>query len=398
MLVGLVPGGGSGRAEAGIELVNARFDDKPVTPYLRLDVDRMERNIRAVNDHLAGLGVPVRPHVKTCKSIDVARRMLDRRSPGITVSTLAEAAYFLDHGIGDQVYAVGIAPGKLGPVADLMRRGARLRILLDDPAAAARVVEAARAHGCAYEVLLEIDSDRERAGFAPDDPAMIEAARVLSRGGCTVAGVLTHMGGSYACRDRAGLERAAERERLAAVAAAAALREAGFATDIVSVGSTPTARYARDLSGVTEVRAGTHVFMDLVMAGIGVCRIDDIAISIVSEVIGYRHAAGEWLIDAGWMALSRDRGTADQEIDYGYGIVVSEDDETNGRLIVRGTSQEHGIVARLDGERLSADAFEIGQRVRVLPNHACATAAQHAGYRLVGAAAEGSWWPRTGGW
>jgi len=374
-----------------------RTDDAPITPYLRLDAGRMAHNIQTFDAHLADLNVGLRPHVKTCKSIEIARRMLGKRSPGITVSTLAEAETFLDHGMTDQIYAVGIAPGKLERVAELMRRGARLRIILDRPEIARRVAEAVHSAGCAFEVLLEIDTDGERAGLAPCDGALVESARILDAAGCNVAGVLTHMGGAYDCRDRACLERAAERERAGAVAAAEALRGAGFAAPMVSVGSTPSVRFAKRMDGVTEVRAGTHVFMDLVMAGLGVCRLGDIAISVVTEVIGYRERAGEWLVDAGWMALSRDRGTAEQAVDFGYGVVCADPEVRDGELIVRATSQEHGIVARRDGRRLGSDAFAIGQRVHVLPNHACATAAQHEGYRVTGTDRD-DWWPRTRGW
>lgn len=359
----------------------------------------MERNIETLQARLDRLGVALRPHVKTCKSIEVARRMLGDSNTGITVSTLAESAYFLQHEVRDQIYAVGIAPSKLQAVADLERRGARLRIVLDHPVTARQVSDAAAAFDHRFEVLLEIDSDRKRAGFAPDDAGLIEAARILERGGCAVVGVMTHMGGSYACSDRAGLEQAAERERCTAVHAAEALRAAGFRCDIVSVGSTPTARFATDLSGVTEVRAGTHVFMDLVMAGLGVCRIDDIAISVVGEIIGYREHAGEWLVDAGWMALSADRGTADQKTDFGYGLVMTEGSGADADLIVRSASQEHGVIARRDGARLGADAFKIGQRIAILPNHACASAAQHDRYRVEGSASPtGAWWPRMRGW
>ncbi|HMB38192.1 MAG TPA: hypothetical protein VKO85_03860, partial [Wenzhouxiangellaceae bacterium] len=118
-----------------------------------------------------------------------------------------------------------------------------------------------------------------------------------------------------------------------------------------------------------------------------------------TEVIGFRHHAGEWLVDAGWMALSRDRGTASQEIDYGYGVVCDESGQRVDDIIVRATSQEHGILARRDGKAIEPGRFEVGQRLRILPNHACATAAQHDGYWLVGEdLAAGRFWSRTHGW
>ena len=352
------------------------LDDKPRTPCLLLDVDRMDRNIRFMKDRLSALGVATRPHVKTCKSVEIARRMTGASATGITVSTLAEAEHFLEAGFTDQLYAVGIAPGKLPDVAGLVRRGASLKIVLDDAAAAECVVDEATRLDCGFEVMIEIDSDGERAGLAPSDPELIRIASTLESGGCRVAGIMTHMGGSYHCADTACLKRAAERERRSAVEAAERLRDAGIDAPAVSVGSTPTARFAEDLQGVSEVRPGTHVFMDLVMAGLGVCAVDDIAISVLAEVIGHRRASGEWLVDAGWMALSRDRGTASQAVDYGYGRVCDENGALLDDIILRAASQEHGIVARRDGEPLGPRAFRIGQRVRILPNHACATAAQ----------------------
>ncbi len=135
------------------------------------------------------------------------------------------------------------------------------------------------------------------------------------------------------------------------------------------------------------------------MAGLGVCRIEHIALSVLTEVIGLRSGQGELLIDAGWMALSRDRGTATQAIDQGYGLVCDRDGAPLEDLIVKATNQEHGIVGRRDGRALNCAAFPIGTRLRILPNHACATAAQHAGYHLIERQGQvGAWWPRIAGW
>jgi len=359
----------------------------------------MARNIQSLEAHLSGLGVSIRPHVKTCKSIEIARRMMADDSPGITVSTLAEAEYFFDHGITDQLYGVGIAPGKLARIARLYANGLELKLLLDNIDAARDVADAAERLECSFAVVLEIDSDGQRGGFSPDDRSLIEAAGILSQNGCPVMGVMTHMGASYDCRDTDCLRRAAERERLAVVSAARHLVRDGHDCPIVSVGSTPTARFARRMEGVTEVRVGTYVFMDLVMAGLGVCRIDDIALSVLVEVIGHRAVAGEWLIDAGWMALSRDRGTASQAVDQGYGVVCDEHGRVIDDILVRSTSQEHGILAHRSGKPIAPDRFRVGQRLRILPNHACATAGKHDGYWLVGdGQQESRYWPRMHGW
>jgi D-serine deaminase-like pyridoxal phosphate-dependent protein len=159
-------------------------------------------------------------------------------------------------------------------------------------------------------VLIEIDCDGHRGGLLPDDRMLATIADILRAGGVTLRGVLTHAGESYGCRNGEGIPEAAEQERAAAVAAARLLREAGHPCPVVSVGSTPTAHFATNLDGVTEVRAGVFMFFDLVMHGIGVCSLDDIALSVVATVIGHRPEKGWILIDGGWMAMSRDRGTA----------------------------------------------------------------------------------------
>ena len=323
------------------------------TPALLIDEARFEHNVRRMNTRLDCLDVPLRPHLKTVKNIDLARRMLAGHPGGATVSTLAEADHFFAAGIDDLLYAVGIAPGKLDDVARRIRLGMTVTLILDHPEAARAVADAAERLDMSFRVLLEVDADGHRAGFPPDDPALIESARILERGGALPAGVMVHAGGSYTCRNRNELVRSAEQERDVAVAAADALRDAGFEAPVVSVGSTPTALFAEDLTGVTEVRAGVYAFMDLVMAGLGVCGTDDIAVSVLSEVIGHRRRQGEVLIDAGWMALSRDRGTAEQRVDYGYGRVCDEAGQLlPADVIVRATNQEHGIVARRDGEPL----------------------------------------------
>lgn len=355
------------------------------TPALLIDESRFEQNLARMNRQLARLGVPLRPHLKTVKNVDLARRMLAEHRGGAAVSTLAEADWFFAAGIDDLLYAVGIAPGKLGEAARRINDGMKLTLILDHPEAARAVAEAISTYKTPFRVLLEVDADGHRAGFRADDPALVEAADILARSGARPAGVMVHAGGSYGCRDRECLVGMARQERDAAVGAAEALRKAGFEAPVVSVGSTPTAMFAEDLTGVTEVRAGVYAFMDLVMAGLGVCEIEEIAISVLTEVIGHRNEHGQVIVDAGWMALSRDRGTADQAVDQGYGLVCDE----SGRLlspevVVQATNQEHGILAGREDKPLDLDEFPIGRRLRVLPNHACATAGQFEQMWLLG--------------
>jgi len=359
------------------------------TPCLVLDRARLAANAARLAARLGGLGVPLRLHVKTAKSLPVADLVLGGKKPPVTVSTLKEAEQFFDGGYRDLLYAVGFAPGKLARARALAARGARL-ILVTDSLETARAITG-------FPVLIEIDTDGHRAGLEPDAPGLIPLARALRDAGCTVAGVMTHAGASYDCRSAEALAAMAEQERAGAVRAAARLRDAGFDAPIVSVGSTPTAHFARTLEGATEVRAGVFVFFDLVMAGIGVCAPEDIALSVLTTVIGHRRDRGWTLVDAGWMALSRDRGTARQAVDQGYGVVCDLDGRPLPDLVVLDAHQEHGILARRGGG--AAPELSVGTRLRILPNHACATAAQHAGYAVTESGREVvASWPRFAGW
>lgn len=370
------------------------------TPALILDLAKVDRNIARLRGHLAGLGVGLRPHVKTAKSLDVARRLFPEGVGPITVSTLAEAEYFAEGGFTDITYAVGLAPEKIGRACELVSRGVDLGVLIDSVEQARTLADYAAGGQKLPAVLVEIDCDGHRGGLLPDDRTLVEIADILKAGGVEFRGVLTHAGESYGCRNGEGIPEAAEAERAAAVNAAQMLRDAGHACPVVSVGSTPTAHFVRNLDGVTEVRAGVFMFFDLVMHGIGVCALDDIALSVVATVIGHRHEKGWSLIDGGWMAMSRDRGTSRHPVDQGYGLVCDIDGTPWPDLIVDDASQEHGIIKVRPGSGATLPDLAIGQRVRILPNHACATGAQHGAYQVIegNSHAIAAVWPRMRGW
>lgn len=366
------------------------------TPALVLDEARLAANIRRMEAHLAPFGVAFRPHVKTAKSPDVLRAVLHGTGP-ITVSTLLEARMFAEAGFDDILYAVGIVPAKLDAVRALADAGVRMQIILDD-AGVAREVADALAGQSGITVLIEVDCDGHRSGVAPDADDLLVIGRTLADAGL-LGGVLTHAGDSYGCEGADAIAAHAELERSGLVRAAERLRAAGLPCPVVSMGSTPTALFARALDGITEVRAGVYIFQDLVMAGIGVCRPEEIALSVLATVIGYQKAQGRLVIDAGWMAMSRDRGTAGQRVDQGYGLVCDVDGTIIGDLVVTGANQEHGLVGHRDGTPLDLAAYPIGTRLRVLPNHACATAAQHPAYLLTDRSGRiAARWPRFSGW
>jgi D-serine deaminase-like pyridoxal phosphate-dependent protein len=366
------------------------------TPAALIDEARLQHNIQRMQQRMATLGVRLRPHVKTAKCVAVAQRQQAAGAVGITVSTLKEAEVFFDAGFSDILYAVCITPNKLAAAQALRDRGCALTVLVDSVAAAQAIV----ATGHAFPVMIEIDSDGHRAGVLPEADVLLDIGRTLHAGGAVLKGVMTHAGASYECRTPAALQAMAEQERSRCVRAAGRLRAAGLPCPEVSVGSTPTALSALSLAGVTEVRAGVYVLQDLVMHGVGVCGTAEIALSVLCTVIGHQLEKGWVLVDAGWMAMSRDRGTQAQAVDFGYGAVCDEGGALIDGLVMASANQEHGIVAWRDGhaDDSLAQRFPIGSRLRVLPNHSCATAAQFPHYEVLGADGKLSRWNRFGGW
>ncbi|OPA87350.1 alanine racemase [Pseudomonas fluorescens] len=365
------------------------------TPAALIDTLKMQRNIRRMQHRADSLGVQLRPHVKTHKCAHVVAAQMAAGARGITVSTLKEAEYFLAQGITDILYAVAMAPHKLPQALALLRNGCELTLITDSLAGAQAIVDFGQQHNATFAVMIEIDCDGHRSGVKPQDPLLLEIARLL---GAHLTGVLTHAGESYGLDTPEALQAIAEQERARCVEAAQRIRAAGLPCAHVSVGSTPTALSAANLDGVTELRAGVYAFFDLVMHNIGVCGIDELALSVLTTVIGHQPEKGWIITDSGWMAMSRDRGTQAQKRDFGYGQVRDEHGLPIEGLLLSSANQEHGV-AQFQSRQVDVVAqFPLGTRLRILPNHACATGAQFGSYNALLESGQIQEWPRLRGW
>ena len=365
------------------------------TPCLLLDRAKLARNLDTMAAAVRRHGVALRPHMKTAKSAAVARLATAGQGGGITVSTLAEAEYFAREGFRDILYAVGVVPAKLDRAAALRRAGVDLTLVTDDRDTASAIEGHCRATGATHRVLVEVDCGEHRGGVAPESDTLIAVGQTL---GPLCAGVMTHAGHSYNCRSIAEVETVAEAERLAAVTAAERLRGIGLATPIISVGSTPTALHARSLAGVTETRPGVYMFQDLFQVQIGSGAPESMAVTVLASVIHRRPAENRVVIDAGGMALSKDRSTASAPRDYGFGLVLdARGRQSFGDAVVERANQEHGVVTA--STPLPFDRLSVGALVRVAPNHVCMTAAAYDRYHVVdeeGAVIDV--WHRINGW
>jgi len=363
------------------------------TPYLLIDEARLKNNISYLKQRVESLGSQLRPHLKTLRTIEAAEYLLDNKNAPATVSTLAEAEVYAKAGYTDLLYAIGIAPAKLKRVAALRQQGVKLHILLDNMTQAQAVIDYANQFGQDFSVFIEIDSDDHRGGIKPQNPQLVAIAKTL---GSHFTGLMTHAGGSYDCHTGSALRAFAEQECQAVRDAKNQLNDADIPCPVTSVGSTPTAHFGEDFHDIDEVRAGVFTTFDLVMKNIGVCDFSDIAMSVVTTVIGHNKEKNWLLTDSGWMALSRDRGTASQQQDFGYGQVCEVDGTLLDGRCVNSTSQEHGVIELGDGYR--PEDFPVGYQLRILPNHACATAAMHPVYHVLMSDGSHNSWQRIIGW
>jgi D-serine deaminase-like pyridoxal phosphate-dependent protein len=372
------------------------------TPCLILDRARLLRNANHMTARHQASGLRLRPHMKTGKSIDVARLALAGNFGGITVSTLKEAEYFADHGVDDITYAVSLVPEKMPRIGALLRRGVTLATVSDSVAVVEEVSRRAVAAGVVVDVLIELDCGEHRAGLIAGTEGIVTLGQALhALPGTRLAGVLTHAGNSYLCRSLDAVRQVAEEERLAAVTAAEQLRAAGLPCPTVSVGSTPTATHGVNYDGLTEMRCGVYMFGDVFQAEIGSHGLEDIAVTVLATVIGHRPELNAALIDAGALALSKDRSTGAPGLpeDAGFGLLT----DVLGQARIAGVKighvyQEHGMLVA-DGP-FPIDQLPVGSRVRVLPNHVCMTAAMYDAYRVIDGPSDEvvDLWPRINGW
>jgi D-serine deaminase-like pyridoxal phosphate-dependent protein len=316
------------------------------TPYLLVDADVLRGNVDAMAAHARDLGLALRPHAKTHKSVEVARLQLAAGAVGLTVATVSEAEVLVDAGCLDLFVAY--------PLWVDGARGARLRALAERATVAVGVdsVEGARAlaaQGPGTAVLVEVDSGQHRTGVRPDEAGAV--AEGATRAGLDVRGVFTFPGHSY--QPGAQAEVAAE-ESAALRTAARSLSGHGIEPRVVSGGSTPTAG-AVDGDVLTELRPGVYVFGDAQQWELGTTTPDSIALTCLATVVS--HGAGTLVLDSGSKAIGADRAPWTT----GWGRLLDHPEARVTQL-----SEHHAVVAWDD-----SPAPPLGSRLRVVPNHVC---------------------------
>ena len=368
------------------------------TPCLILDKTLLEKNCSLARKKCVELKTILRPHVKTPKSIEVAKIALDNEVGPITVSTLDEAEYFATSGFKDILYAVCIIPKKLARLDFLQKKhDCVIRIVIDSILVAKAIVDYSNSHSTRFETLIEIDCGEGRSGLYFEDKKVVEISKIFSECNKTnLVGVLTHAGHSYTTDNKVEILSIANKERDDALAAVKYFSNFNHNNPIISIGSTPTMLFASHLNDISEVRAGIYMFWDLAQASRGICEIEDIAVTVLASVIGHNHQKKKIIIDAGALALSKDISANKFMPEVGYGLVCDPNSGEYLGLNISEIHQEHGAIDISNSDWF--DNLPIGSLVRVLPNHSCLTCAGHSSYNVLENNMIIDNWRRTNGW
>jgi D-serine deaminase-like pyridoxal phosphate-dependent protein len=358
--------------------------DQLLTPALLVDLEVLERNLSFMQRRAEKLDVKLRPHIKTHKCIEIARRQADAGARGITVSTFYEAEQFALAGFTDILWAFPLPLVYTGRVLE-MREDVTLRVVVDSDEAVRYLENGARMRGRKQHVWLKIDCGYHRAGVDPSKPLAESLISHLNRSDVLIFdGILSHSGYAYAARSREEIVKYAHQEREVMTAFAHQMRRCGYEIPAVSIGSTPAMSVVEDLSGVDEIRPGNYIFYDLTQVMIGSCTLRDCALTVLASVISHQPGASHVIIDAGALALSKDPGATHLAGRPTMGSIF--EDYERRRLFpdisLGPLSQEHGKVEARDPSELEGK-FEVGDHLRILEHHSCLTAANFDRYWVV---------------
>ncbi|WP_413741192.1 alanine racemase [Sodalis sp. RH15] len=358
------------------------FRHDRLTPYIEIDAQRLERNLQRMQQKADKAGVGLRPHVKTHKSVAIARRQMALGAVGITVSKPSEGVAFIRGGIVDLLlaYPVVEAESLRELLLEAQLHQARVSCIAADLMAIDAIAGAARRQRCErLPVYIKVDVGLGRVGIpATDSPLAIALARHIERQGLRFAGLVAHAGHAYGAHTGEQIAAIAAQEAQQLKTLGALLRQAGFTRCALSVGATPTALGAPLAEGIDEQRPGNYALLDLTALRLGLCQAGDLAMTVVTRVVAVNDRYA--IIDAGSKALSSDRGPHGTGAS-GWGVAVNADNHQHYQ--VEKLSEEHGFIPH------HGTPPPLGSLMRIFPNHSCAVMAMFNHYVLRNAQYDG---------
>jgi len=328
------------------------------TPVAVVDLDVMENNINDMAAFARDTGVHLRPHIKTHKVPEIARKQLEAGAIGITCAKLGEAEVMADMAGAKDIFVANMIVGdaKLRRLMNLAER-IKMSAGVDSVEVGQPISDAAVERGLRLRVLIKVDVGLSRTGLPFGEPVVEFAKKISEMPGLELAGIYTHEGHVYGAKDSQQLHELAREAGQNMVLTANMIRDAGMEIDTVSVGSTPSAKITPKVPGVTEVRPGTYVFNDFSQTKVGTVEEADCALTVLATVISVPER-DRAVIDAGTKSLSSDKSSA-----FGvYGLVKN----MPGVSLIR-AYEEHGVLSVDSSKR----ALKVGDKLEVIPNHVC---------------------------
>lgn len=326
------------------------------TPAVVVELDAVENNIRTLIDNAGRYGIAHRPHIKTHRSIELAKLQLSLGAKGITCAKLGEAEVMADAGITDIFLCYPlIGPEKLARLGQLLGK-ARVTALVNSYDGAAGLSGLGESLGTRVPVRIDLDGGLKRGGRMPGQDALGFAGTIRDLPGIEIVGLMYYGGLIYHEKDRAGMERTAMRERDEILKTAALLRENGFNIRELSGGTSFSGKMPELLEGITEIRSGHYIFNDNGQLYSGFAGEEDCALRVVASVVSIvdeKHA----ILDVGTKILTSDPC----ERHPGYGTVIGHPD-----ALITNLNEEHAFV-----ESAAPHGLHIGDKLAVIPNHCC---------------------------
>ncbi|WP_421383280.1 D-TA family PLP-dependent enzyme [Bacillus salacetis] len=333
------------------------------TPTLLLDYQKLMKNINEIASFAREHDLAYRPHIKTHKSVEIAKLQLQAGAVGITTATIPEAEAMAAGGIKDILIAYPISsPEKIKRLIKLLEQGVKLKIIVDSTEQLTYLQQVLEHTPFTLEVWIKVNSGLNRCGVEPGKDAVVLAKDIMRHSKLKLGGILTHAGHSYAASNYAEVERIGLQEGQAVVESAEECEKEGIPILVRSVGSTPTYKISGKVPGITEIRPGNAVFFDSIQAGLGVTTLDNCALTVLASVSGVY--PNRIVLDTGSKTLCLDKGAHGNETVKGFGHIIGHPEITIERL-----SEEHGV-GTFKGER----SLKLNDKVQIIPNHACTVA------------------------
>lgn len=332
------------------------------TPALLLDSEIMMCNLEEMASFSQEYGVDLRPHTKTHKCPELALKQIELGATGIAVAKLSEAQVMAHGGISDiQIANEVVAPEKILKLANLLEM-CRITVAVDNRSNVDMISGIMKEQGQEMDVLLDIDVGLHRCGIPWEHTEQIIrfANYVDKKQGIRLKGIMTHAGQVYGCRNVQEVEMIGRFEGETMSGLARVIRKSGLDCGTISVGSTPTAMHSGKVDGVTEIRPGNYIFHDAIQVSLGVKDYSSCALSVLATVIS-TPSRNRVILDSGSKSLGTEKGAHGNRSIQGFGYMM------NKKGVIKRLSEEHGFIGRIP----SGESYWIGEKVRIIPNHAC---------------------------